>query len=111
MKEGDIGLAALQQENGQIKLRLALLLKLLPGFGDFVVCGISAQLRHEQKGLDEILLPDGDNCLKQISLVRLTIIYTLSLANIQGKIGEIPRSLHAELLKRLPNFFMPNNLA
>jgi mRNA interferase MazF len=110
MKEGDIGLAALQQEDGQIKMRPVLLLKQLPGFGDFVVCGISAQLRHEQKGLDEILLPDSNNRLKQISLVRLTYIHTLSLTNIQGKIGEIPVSLHAELLKRLANFLSPTDL-
>ena len=111
MKAADIGLAALPQDDGQIKLRPVLLLKLLPGFGDYIVCGISTQLRHEQKGLDEILLPDSDNRLKQTSLVRLTYIHTLSLANIQGKIGEIPHSLHAELLKRLANFFMPNDLA
>ncbi len=105
MEEGDIGLAALPQSDGQIKLRPVLLLKHLPSFGDFVVCGISTQLRHEQQGMDEILLPDVNNRLKQPSLVRLTYLHTLSLGSLQGRMGQIPVSLHEEMLRRLAKFF------
>ena len=111
MKESDIGLVALPQEDGQIKLRPVLLLKKLPGFDDFLVCGISTQLRLEQKGLDEILSPDPQNRLKQTSLVRLTYIHTLSFQTIRGKVGEIPPALHMELLKRLATFLLPEDLA
>lgn len=104
MKEGDIGLAALPQSDGQFKLRPVLLLKYLPDFGDFVVCGISTQLRHEQKGMDEILLPDATNRLKHPSLVRLTYLHTLSVISLQGTIGHISSDLHGELLRRLARF-------
>ncbi len=104
MKEGDIGLAALPQSDGQIKLRPVLLLKSLPPFGDFIVCGISTQLRHEQKDMDKILLPNPENRLKQTSLVRLTYLHTLSLGSLQGSIGKILSKLNNEMLHRLATF-------
>ena len=65
MIEGDIGLAALPQNDGQVKLRPVLLLKEIPGFGDFMVCGITTQFRYELKGLDAVLVPDSRNNLKK----------------------------------------------
>ncbi len=107
MKEGDIGLAVLPQDDGQVKLRPILLLKKTSSFGDFIVCGISTTIRHQQIGLDEVLVPDEENHLKQISLIRLTYLHTISLKYISGTIGKIPKSLHAELLERLAAFFEP----
>lgn len=43
MKEGQIVLASLPQSNGNYKLRPVLLLKRLPGYGDFLVCGVFTQ--------------------------------------------------------------------
>jgi mRNA interferase MazF len=44
MREGEIILANLVQADGSFKLRPVLLLKRLPGYNDFLVCGISTQL-------------------------------------------------------------------
>ena len=43
MNEGDLALAPLPQADGQIKNRPVALLRRLPPFGDFLVCGISTQ--------------------------------------------------------------------
>jgi mRNA interferase MazF len=79
-------LAALKQRDKQVKLRPVLLLKEVPGFGDYLVCGISTQMKNAIQGLDEILKPDSINNLKQISLVRLAFINTVPKDAIRGKI-------------------------
>src|SRR6266581_2622566 len=57
MKAGDIVLARIPQADNQFKLRPALVLCLLPPFADFLVCGVSTQLRHEVEGFDEMVVP------------------------------------------------------
>ena len=52
--EGDIALASLPQADGLIKQRPALLLRQMPPFGDWLVCGISTQLRQQVADLDEV---------------------------------------------------------
>ena len=47
MKEGDVALTPLPQADGQIKNRPVILLRQMPAFGDFLVCGISTQLHQE----------------------------------------------------------------
>jgi len=39
MKEGDVALSPLPQADGQIKNRPVILLRRLPGFSDWLVCG------------------------------------------------------------------------
>lgn len=46
MKEGDIVLVDLPQSAGGSKLRPALILKQLPQYNDFLVCGISTQINQ-----------------------------------------------------------------
>ena len=46
MREGGIILANLQLADGSVKLRPVLLLKQLPVYNDFLVCGISTQLHQ-----------------------------------------------------------------
>jgi mRNA interferase MazF len=46
MKQGDIILTPVPQADGKIKNRPALILREMPSYGDFLVCGISTQLRH-----------------------------------------------------------------
>ena len=53
MNEGDIALAPLPQADGQFKNRPVVLLRRLPPFGDFLVCGISTQLHQRVAGFDE----------------------------------------------------------
>ena len=74
MQEGDIAIASIRQSDGVYKPRPVLLLRQLPGYGDFLVCGISSQLRQIVSGFDEVLQPDADNRLRLPSVIRLSNI-------------------------------------
>ena len=41
ISEGDTVVASLPQSDGTVKLRPVVLLKVLPGFGDFLAAGVS----------------------------------------------------------------------
>jgi mRNA interferase MazF len=58
MTEGDLLLTSLVQSDGEIKRRPTVFLRRMPGFGDFLVCGISTQLQQEIPDFDEII----DSC-------------------------------------------------
>ncbi len=105
MKEADIALIPILQANGLIKNRPVVLLRQMPGFGDFLVCGISTQLHQEVKGFDDkICLADmdfTDSGLKAPSLIRLGFLAVLPLRNILGTIGFISAERHHLLLSHL----------
>ena len=105
MKEGDIALAQLQQADGQYKTRPILLLKQLPPFQDWLVCGISSQLRHFTPGFDEIIqISDQDfdgSGLRTASVIRLGFLATLAPNDIQGVIGDIDSERYRRLLNHL----------
>jgi len=88
MAPGDVVLTSLNQADGAAKLRPALLLCRLPGFGDWLVCGISTQTRHQIAGFDELIVPtDVDYAASGIraeSLVRLGFLGTLAGKQIAG---------------------------
>jgi len=46
MKEGDVALAALPQADRETKKRPVIVLREMPFPGDFLVCGVSTQLRQ-----------------------------------------------------------------
>jgi mRNA interferase MazF len=77
VSEGDVVVAELPQADGMIKPRPVLILRKLPGFGDFLVCGISTQIRHAKDNFDIILKQEdesfADTGLRATSLVRLRI--------------------------------------
>lgn len=104
MKEGDIVLTAIQQANGSFKKRPVVVLRIMPRFDDFLVCGISTQLHQLVMGFDELLTPDNANKLKQPSIIRLGFLGVEPQVNVQGKIGSISPALHHELLERLANY-------
>ncbi len=58
MKEGDVVLAPLPQADGQVKNRPAIVLRTMPPFGDFLVCGVSTQLQQEVAGFDDPIGPN-----------------------------------------------------
>ena len=61
MKEGDVVLTPLPQADGQVKNRPAIILRAMPPYGDFLVCGVSTQLHHEVAGFDDRIRPsDAD---------------------------------------------------
>lgn len=107
MKEGDVILTPVPQADGSIKNRPAILLREFPPYRDFLVCGISTQLRQEVKGFDEIISPsDSDfanSGLKSESLVRLGFLTVLSRQKIAGSIGSIATERHNKLLRTLAN--------
>lgn len=105
MNEGDIGLATLPQTDGRLKSRPVLLLRRLPPFGDFLVCGISSQTQQRAPGFDELIaLDDRDfkaTGLKAASLVRLGFLAALPETSLTGRIGSVSPDLHRRLLLNL----------
>ena len=101
MREGQIALAMLPQADKSFKNRPVLILKEMPGFGDFMVCGISSQLSKKVAGFDVELEPTKQNGLKTKSIIRLGFQAVLSKKQLKGVLGEISPELHNKLLERL----------
>ena len=106
MREGEIILANLPQSDGNFKLRPVLLLKQLPGYNDFLVCGISTQLQQLIKDFDELIDEKNNNFyqtgLRQSSIIRLGFLAVISNNKIVGSIGRI----HNNLLERLAKYLL-----
>jgi len=108
MKEGDIVLSPFPQADGKIKNRPAVLLRIMPRFGDFLVCGVSRQLRQRVEDFDEIIATtDADFTLSGLtdtSLIRLGFLALLPSKEFIGEIGSISKERHQRLLRRLSNY-------
>ena len=111
MKEGDVILTPLPQADGQIKNRPAIILRGMPPYGDFLVCGVSTQLHQEVAGFDDPIRPgDADfvtSGLKAPSLIRLGLLAVLPASSLLGAIGSIEKVRHVRLLERLSNHLRP----
>jgi mRNA interferase MazF len=94
MKESDVVLTPVPQADGSLKNRPAILLREVPPYKDFLVCGVSTQLHQQVKGFDEIIsASDSDfsaSGLRVESLIRL------------GFLAVIPRS---SIIVRLDRFY------
>ena len=99
MTERDVVLAPLPQATGQVKNRPAIVLRAMPPYGDFLVCGVSTQLRQEVAGFDDPIAPgDPDflaSGLKAASLIRLRFLAVLPASGLLGAIGSISEDRHA----------------
>jgi mRNA interferase MazF len=108
MKEGDIVLTSVPQADGSTKSRPAILLREFPPYKDFLVCGVSTQLRQEVKGFDEIISPSdpdfASSGLKSESLIRLGFLAMLPRVKIAGSIGSISSERHRRVLKNLADY-------
>src|ERR1035438_7303343 len=105
MKAGDIIRIPLPQSDGIVKPRPVLLLKKLPLFGDWLVCGITSKLRHEVKDFD-ILITDNhpdfkDSNLPKSFLIRLGFIGRVQEERIEGVVGNIGEDTYIQLIKNL----------
>jgi mRNA interferase MazF len=113
MTEGDVVIAKLPQDDGQLKLRPVILLRKLPSFGDFLACGISTQLKQKIEGFDDIILDtDADfkqSGLRASSIIRLGFLSGLSKNAIQGSIGSISAGRHKRLLEKLSSYLLKNS--
>lgn len=108
MKAGDIIRIPLPQSDGKIKSRPVLLLKQLPPFGDWLVCGITSQLRHEVKDFDILISNDHpdykDSNLPKSFLIRLGFIGRVQEEKIEGVVGNIGQETYNQLINNLTNF-------
>jgi len=105
MNEGDIALTPLPQADGLIKNRPVVLLRRLPPFNDFLVCGVSTQLQHRVANFDELVNTTDDDFrqsgLKATSLIRLGFLAVFPETNMLGSIGSISAERHSRLLTNL----------
>jgi mRNA interferase MazF len=112
MKEADVVLTPIPQADGVIKNRPAIILREMPPYRDFLVCGVSTQLDKKVKGFDEVISPtDGDfqsSGLRTSSLVRLGFLAVLPSRQIIGAIGSISSTRHGKLLKTLSDYLIMN---
>jgi mRNA interferase MazF len=108
MKEGDVILTALPQTDGKHKLRPALILRIMPGYNDLLLCGISTNISKCIKGFDEtITIKDKDyhkSGLLQDSLIRLGFISVMPQKSIAGSIGKISEERYHKLMNNLINY-------
>ncbi|HEX8920666.1 MAG TPA: type II toxin-antitoxin system PemK/MazF family toxin [Pyrinomonadaceae bacterium] len=110
MKEGDVILTPVPQANGMVKNRPAIILRELPPYQDFLVCGVSTQLHQKVENFDEIISPgDSDfspSGLKSGSLIRLGFLAVLPHSSVIGSIGSISSERHKRLLKTLSDYLV-----
>ena len=108
MNQGDVILTSVPQADGVIKNRPAIFLREMPRYRDVLVCGVSTQLHHEVRGLDEIIQrADSDFAgtgLKSASLVRLGFLAVLPRDAVVRSVGKVSSERHKRLLKRLSNY-------
>jgi mRNA interferase MazF len=111
MKEGAVVLVPLTQVDGKVKPRPAVALRQLPGFGDWLVCGVSTQLHQRVTGFDEEVSADAPDFplsgLTQPSLIRLSFLQSVPLSTIMGRIGAISPERHHRLLTNLARHLTP----
>lgn len=113
--EGDVALTPLPQADEQVKNRPAVVLRVMPPYGDLLVCGVSTQLRHEVAGFDDVISerdPDfASSGLKAASLIRLGFLVVLPVTSFLGSIRAIDRERHWRLLKRLTDHLLEDGPA
>ena len=110
MNEGEVVLTPLPQADGRVKNRPCIALRRMPGFGDWLVCGVSTQLHQEIPGFDEPILVDagdfGTSGLKASSLIRLGFLAVLPEDRLLGSIGALAPERHRRLLQRLGSYLV-----
>lgn len=105
MTEGDISLTVLPQADGQRKNRPVVVLRKMPPFDDWLVCGVSTQLHQAVAGFDDAVhVGDADytaSGLKASSLIRLGFLAVIPETQLLGAIGALAPQRHRRLLDRL----------
>lgn len=110
MKEGDVVLTPLQQADGLLKNRSALVLRELPPFGDLLLCGISTRVHLATPELDEVISANDSDFpasgLIAQSVIRLGFLAVLPRKKIIGAIGAIAQDRHHRLLDNLSKYLV-----
>ena len=93
MSPGAVVLSRVQQSDGRLKTRPALVLALVPPYQDSVICGISSKIQHEVAGFDDVILTTDPEFtrsgLKVDSLIRLGLLATIPAPAVVGRLGSI----------------------
>ncbi len=103
--EGEIVVAQLVQADGGAKLRPVVLLRELPGYGDFLVCGVSSQLRQAITGFD-VVLDSGSGGfpatgLRVSSVIRLSFLAVVPESDMKRRLGRIAPGVLESLRENL----------
>lgn len=104
LNPGSIVLIKLPQADGCQKQRPAIVLKQMPGYGDYLVCGISSRLRQTIPKFDEVLISSPTNGLKITSVVRLSFLYVVPAKQVVKVIGQVSEATCQGLLQRLTDY-------
>jgi mRNA interferase MazF len=111
--KGDVVIAPLAQADGGSKPRPVLLLRELPGFGDYLVCGISTQVHQAIEGFDLILNPGSPEFvsagLHAESVVRLGFVGVVPVRKMTRRLGRLPSNTLTLLQERLANCIYPGS--
>lgn len=90
-------MAAMPQGDKQYKMRPVLLLKKMPYFDDFLVCGISSKLHQKVEGFDLVLLKQDplfpETGLEHDCLIKTGFLMTISSSLIEGVVGTLPEKI------------------
>lgn len=104
--------ANITQADGKIKNRPVLILRIMPKYKDYLVCGISTQLNQYIKDFDEIIsVQDSDfvpSGLVSSSVIRLGFLAILPKRKVIGLIGSISSRRHQLLLQNLSDNLIKN---
>ena len=110
MKEGDIILTPVPQSDGKTKNRPALLLRLMPPYGDLLVCGISTQLHQAVPDFDELITRGhadfAQSGLLADSVIRLGFLAVVGRQSVPGSIGSVSSERHERLLVKLSGYLI-----
>jgi mRNA interferase MazF len=110
MLEGDVIKAFIMQANGEYKIRPVVLIKKLPYFDDWLVCGISSQTHTLHKGLDILIdktHPDFEEIgLEHEMVIRAAWLYVYPQSKMEGDIGKISSATLEILHNNLVNFIL-----
>ncbi len=110
MKEGDVVLTSIPQADGIVKNRPAIILREMPPYRDFLLCGISTSLDKQVQDFDDLISPADDDFkssgVRTTSVVRLGFLAVIPSAQIIGTIGSISTARHRRLLKTLAHYLI-----
>jgi len=105
MQEGNIILTPISQSDGVTKKRPALILREMPKYKDFLVCGISTQLKQYIPNFDEIITENDEDFessgLITASVIRLGFFTVIPNRNVIGSTGKISSARYQRLLSNL----------
>lgn len=108
MIEGSVVKAYVQQANREYKPRPAVLVRKLPYFDDWLICGVSSKTYRVHHGFD-ILIDNQHTDFNNIglpfpSVIRTGWLYTFPESNIEGILGKLSNSTLNQLKNNLKDY-------